>query len=222
MGRILLAVGALILAAGHPADGSVPLRPGPAIALQTTKNVRTVSLVWRDRSDFGRSGVAEDSLAAGDGRIFYLQDGALVAATLASGRRLWRYGSGLEGPLAYAGGTVYMVERASQVVALAAPTGRPRWRVDTGLKRMNQLRTYGELVLANSYWDGGVALDAHTGETRWRLREEGSLGPVAVARGMVYWELSQGEPHFPHVLALELRTGRRLWRASHAHPPACD
>ena len=106
-----------------------------------------------------------------------------------------------------------------QVVALSGRTGRRLWVSAKIMTRIDRLLLHQDLLLANGYYDGVAALDAASGTVRWRDREYESLGPAAVVGDVVLWQVSQGEPHFTHILAYDLRMGRRRWEARHASGP---
>ena len=101
---------ATVLAAASPA-GLAASSQGPTVPVNLSTSARRVRPLWRDRLDlrfegFGRVGV---SLVAAEGRVFYLRNGRLVAAELATGRRIWSYGKGLGGLFAYGDGRVYVL-----------------------------------------------------------------------------------------------------------------
>lgn len=96
-----------------------------------------------------------------------------------------------------------------RVAAYAAADGRLLWAGGSeGRPHLVTARQLGDGALVLATGDGVVALDAATGEPRWRAQLAGHpLDPV-VADGVVYARLFEGA-----VVALELADGRPRWRA---------
>ncbi len=189
-------------------QGPIPLAPAASPA---------PPVLWRDKYDLGREGVASAALAVGGERLFYLRDGILVAADLGSGRRLWSWGKGLKGPVAFGGGRVYVALPSGRVAAFSID-GRPLWTSADTVGRVEEFLLHGNFVIA-SYPDGGAAIDSATGRIRWRIREEESVGPVGVTGNLLLWQVYQGEPHADHLLAYTLTSGRQAWRVTYAGAP---
>jgi len=173
----------------------------------------------------GRS-LIEFPPAVGYGRIFF-GDGAgrVIALAAATGERAWTFEShrGLAAGAAlgsFAHGTVYeaflnrLPSRTKQpddgvVIALAAGTGRVRWRTRVGASETSPLLDGRRLFVGG--WDGRVyALDAFTGRRLWTFTTNGAIkGGLAASSGAVFAGSYDG-----HVYALDAATGRLLWRAS--------
>ena len=95
------------------------------------------------------------------------------------------------------------------VVAYAADSGRVVWQRRTGLNESSPLVVDGVVYVGD--WGGHVwALDARSGQTRWRARIDGRIkGSLAASGGRVYVGTYDG-----HVYALSARSGKRVWRSS--------
>ena len=63
------------------------------------------------------------------------------------------------------------------------------------------------LVLVGSYGGDFLALDAATGDERWRFKADGPIsGSAIVLGGLVYFSTLRGSTY-----ALDPRTGKRVW-----------
>jgi outer membrane protein assembly factor BamB len=149
-------------------------------------------------------GALDSSPLVVDGTVF-LSDGELHAVALADGSPQWTAAtvtSGLCSPAA-AAGLLYVAELGSYVRAVDAATGVTRWRVEVtdALFRFGTPAVADGLVLISAEGrvaDGGsagfrvagglvVALDAGTGEQRWRRHFTGRvLSSPAAADGLVH------------------------------------
>ena len=183
---LILATGILLVASSTGLDsaGRHPEDHGSILHASAATSAPGI-ILWRDRQDFGFADDVRSTLALGEGRVFYLRDGSLVAADLVTGRPVWRYGTGLKGPVVFGGGRVYAVLNHQQVVALSTRAGGRLWLSPSVGHRIDRLFIHQDLLLANSYWDGGMALDAATGRVRWRISEQESLGPAGVAGNLL-------------------------------------
>jgi outer membrane protein assembly factor BamB len=158
------------------------------------------------------------------GRLFLPTfDGRFYAIDPATGKPVWRFGSGKcswASP-AVGAGLVYETFLDSSdcgvhrghpvgwVVAFDARTGRVRWLRRTGPTESSPLLAGGRVYVGD--WDGDIlALDARTGSVRWSYRADGPVkGSLALDGGRVYVGSYGG-----HVYALDARTGRFAWRSS--------
>jgi outer membrane protein assembly factor BamB len=149
-------------------------------------------------------GALDSSPLVIDGTV-YLSDGELHAVALATGSPQWTaptVASGLCSPAA-ADGLLYVAELGSYVRAVETGSGRTRWRVEVA----DALFRFGTPAIADGLLlvcaegrvvdsgvagfrvDGGllVALDAATGEERWRRQVAGRLlSSPAAADGLVH------------------------------------
>jgi outer membrane protein assembly factor BamB len=159
-----------------------------------------------------RAPLDEFSAVIGPEAVFFLSDGQLTAARLATGEILWRYGRGLSGPVANTGNLVFVAE-AGQALALDAETGQETWRSDLQLQRIMQLVAGDSLLIVmGSASEAMVVLDATDGSQLYRFELIESAWPVLLTNGILYLQEYHGEPHYHHVSAHDVTEGRMLWR----------
>jgi outer membrane protein assembly factor BamB len=157
-----------------------------------------------------------------------LEDSAVHAVDLKTGRRLWQYhtDSSVQGTPAVADGVVYAPSLRGTLYALDARSGRLLWKreaeyPDPPVRR----RAYsyyspavadGKVFWAYQTRDGKasqgllVALDPKTGAAAWEAPMTGATmsdGTPAVADGIVY----VGNQTADRIVAYDASTGARLW-----------
>jgi outer membrane protein assembly factor BamB len=152
-------------------------------------------------------------------------DGIIYALDLASGRPRWthRTGGRVRSTPAIAGGTVVVGSWDGRVYALDLASGTERWvhrtigdTLDSHAAGFDRRAIQSSPAIAEGgvfvgSRDGGLyALDAATGERRWRFSHRGSwvVGSPAVQSGVVYVGSSDG--HF--VQAVDAKSGTEKWR----------
>ena len=149
-------------------------------------------------------------------------DGDFYALDRQTGAERWRYraGSPIQSSAAAWGDLVYFGDRANTFYALERRSGRERWRVETGSDYPFEWGSEGwdyftsspviagDLLVIGS-GDGSVyALDAATGNERWRLETGGRVrASPAVGGGVVFVGSADGV-----LYAIDLETGDVEWR----------
>jgi outer membrane protein assembly factor BamB len=95
------------------------------------------------------------------------------------------------------------------ILALDEKTGKVVWRQKIGPSESSPLFAGGVVVVGD--WSHNVsAFTSTTGTLRWRFHAGGEVkGAVALSGGRVYFG-----SYDTHVYALNVRTGKRIWRAS--------
>lgn len=228
-GRVL-AVGKLILpitlvstaCADRPGPREVGMfRAGPAhqgVYPAAPADGRGV-IEWRFRT----AGPVRASVLV-DSTLIYVGsgDGEFYAIDRQTGEERWRYQAGnpIQSSAALLGDLVYFGDRANTFYALERHTGRERWRVQTGGDRpfewgqegwdyftSSPVIASGLIVIGSG--DGNVyALDADSGNERWRLETGGRVRATpAVAGGVVSVGSADGV-----LYAVDLETGDVKWR----------
>jgi outer membrane protein assembly factor BamB len=137
-------------------------------------------------------------------------------------RLTWTFHAGalLEFPPAIADGRLYLPTFDGRLYAIDPQTGKPSWRFDSnrcawaspavvaGVVYETFLNRARNCNVAANPRDGEVvALDARSGDLRWRTRLESTESSPLVADGAVYVGDWSGR-----VYALDARTGRIRWR----------
>jgi outer membrane protein assembly factor BamB len=165
--------------------------------------------------------------AVAGGRLYLPTfDGRFYALDAATGKPIWRYGSGrcAWASPALASGVLYQTflnrshtcdartnSLGGELDAFDARSGRVRWRAPLGPSESSPLVADGLVFVGD--WTGVVrAIDARTGGRRWAFR---TGGPVkgSVSLGGSGRRVFVGS-YDGHVYALDARTGRLAWRAS--------
>jgi outer membrane protein assembly factor BamB len=167
--------------------------------------------------------VAQGTVVIGSG------DGGVYAADAATGELRWSYATDgrVRSSPAVADGVVYVGSMDGRLYAIDLATGSARWRFETEGYALNSsewgfdrrsIQSSPAVVDGTVYFgsrDGHVyAVDAASGEERWRFDQEVSWCNTspAVFDGVVYAGTSDG--HF--VQALDAATGEELWRTATA------
>jgi outer membrane protein assembly factor BamB len=149
-------------------------------------------------------------------------DGGLYALDLATGTRRWRYdaGSAIPSSPAVGDGLVFATAADGSIFAVDANTGARRWRLMTGPDLSlpwghesgdyyRSSPTYVDGTVVVGAGDGGVyALDAASGQRKWRAQTEGRVrASPAVANRRVYAASFDGR-----VYCLDLASGAVRWK----------
>ncbi len=152
----------------------------------------------------------------------------LVAVTIATGREAWRGpATALSASVAVDDGTAFVLGEDANFHALDVATGREKWKVSfprrgscaskplarrgTVYVTRNTLARAADANRAAEYAQHLVALDATTGEERWRYPAEAGSAPAMCAEQAVltndtYFAVSEQTLH-----AIDVTTGRARW-----------
>jgi outer membrane protein assembly factor BamB len=96
-----------------------------------------------------------------------------------------------------------------RVIAFDAETGKIRWSRGTGPTETSPLFA-GNVVVVGDWSHNVYAFTTSSGNLRWHYKSGGQIkGAMTLAGGRVYFG-----SYDTHVYALDLRTGKRVWRAS--------
>ncbi len=186
------------------------------------------SLLWRRELDdeTRESGTLGGGLAVGEGRVYVTTGFAHVFALDAeTGTELWR--RRLTNPIRAAptarGGRLFVVTLSNELFALDAASGRVLWSHDeivepAGLAGGASPAVDGGIVVAPFSSGAIVALRAANGRVVWSdrlvaLRRTDPVSSLAHVRGLPVIDrgLAIGVSNSGRTVAIDLRTGRRLW-----------
>ena len=183
--------------------------------LATAIDTRTGAVVWSQKL-----GAPDDtSVAAADGlAIFGLQDGTVVALSIADGDERWRAATGdgaRIGTPAIAEGRVYAASLddngpgTHHITALDLATGKMLWQFASPGDTPAYTPAIADGRAITEGEDGSVtALDAATGAVLWQTKAPGLVEVVpAIADGVVYGASNGG-----FAFALDAATGAERWR----------
>lgn len=178
---------------------------------------------WRtsigDGGGYRRKILAQPVVA--DGVVYTMDSDAEVAAfSLANGARIWRFdtkdkdadSTNVGGGLGTDQGTVFAVNGLGDLVALDAPTGTQRWRVQLGAPIRSSPTIAEGRIFVTTIEDRLVALATEDGRTLWSHRGSRATTTIlgqpapAFARGMVVAGFGSGE-----LTTVRAETGRVVW-----------
>jgi outer membrane protein assembly factor BamB len=157
------------------------------------------------------------------GRVYFGSfDGHVHALDAATGHPLWKHdtrGAVLSTP-AMAGDLLVVGNRSYDLLALDAQTGEMAWKQYIWFSWVESSATVrdGVVYIGSSDAAAAFAFDAHTGKRLWKTDVYGwAWGQPAVAGDRVFVGTAalrgyQNDVHRGGVTALELSTGRAVWR----------
>ncbi|MEO5742020.1 MAG: PQQ-binding-like beta-propeller repeat protein [Vicinamibacterales bacterium] len=194
----------------------------------------TGKLKWTSRPT-GNAGpsVSTAPVVSGD-IVIAIMGNTLVGFSLATGKEMWRGPATRQSATpAVSAGLVYVLGDDANFYALEAATGRERWKKVFrragschALPIVRDGTVYVSAMIvtrpadANRAWEGSeylFALDANTGQERWRYPEAGSGGacpeqPIVTAD--TYFGVVSQKLH-----AVNLATGRERWKPVEVRQP---
>lgn len=221
--RVLLAAGAVVLAAGCVV-ASVQVFGGDPVAEPKGGSPGAGSTTaaagfraWAVRPDSaGNAGMPQCSY--GGGKLFCAQKGLVSAVDTADGTVLWRHPIDAtlvtSRPPVLSGGLVHPpLDGGPRLEALDPGTGRPRWQ-ETVTGRVGLGYTGGMILLTGA--DGKVTgVDSASGDSKWNRRIAGLSGPrlFSFAGDQLAYATSEAEDGAStRVAALDPGTGEVRWQ----------
>jgi outer membrane protein assembly factor BamB len=179
-------------------------------------NAATGAIVWK----FRPGGGVFNSAVVANGKVYFgANDGLVYALDAATGELAWTFPTGnlttlsdptvANGKLYIVGGTV----NGDTLYALDAATGAQVWTFTTINAFTAPVAANGKIFLGENDFPVGAfiyALDPATGANLWTLNlgNQGAVGGMAVAKGVVYADATDGTDGF---LALDAATGHKVW-----------
>jgi outer membrane protein assembly factor BamB len=174
---------------------------------------------------YGAGSLVEFPPAIGFGRLYFsTNSGKLVAISMKTGKRAWKYLSHrcvAASPAlgTHKHGTVYAVflnrppcntkkVRDGKVIAFSAGVGQIRWQRTIGPSETSPLLDDDRLYVGD--WNGRVwALDARNGKVLWRFKTGGAVkGSAALSGKRLYVGSYDG-----NLYCLSAKTGRLFWKS---------
>ncbi|HEY2628924.1 MAG TPA: PQQ-binding-like beta-propeller repeat protein [Usitatibacter sp.] len=188
------------------------------------------------RWSFRTQGAVASSPAIDAERVYFTsRDGSLYAVNANTGRLAWRYRFGANlGPYNFwdyrlsspvlASGAVLVGGGDGTVVSLDARSGKLRWRFDAQSRVRSTPAVSGGFVVFGTHSGYVIALDQQTGKESWRFAtagvghtfEEGANDATSiVASATIVGERVFIGSRDSYIYALELASGKLLWRTTH-------
>jgi outer membrane protein assembly factor BamB len=193
------------------------------------KNIKHI--LW----EFKTAGRIFSSPVVSDGIVYVgSEDHSLHAIDAGKGREIWKFQTeaNVNSTPAIANGSVYVLSLDGNAYSLDARTGKLRWKFQSaGESRLNAPGLYGlapsrevipdvwDFFLSSPAVDGGLvyfgsgdhnvyALDANTGELRWKyLADDVVHSSPAIVKGVLYIGCWDGA-----LYALNAKTGKLVWK----------
>ncbi|KQO00636.1 outer membrane protein assembly factor BamB family protein [Paenibacillus sp. Leaf72] len=217
---IAVSVTSSILACGLQ-GGTVVFAEKPVISSTTpmygVASAPAVKPVWSlPLAKFDQDGRAITAALAEEGRLFALVDGGQLAAyDGTSGRKLWKYGSGLRPVLAYNQGSLYGLTTDGAVIAVAK-NGSKQWTTAIRADKADQIIPVGDTIYVTQNLTL-FALERATGKLKWKITEKenqysSGSNDIIVSKGVVLRSyLVQGALTSNQINAYDQATGKKLW-----------
>jgi outer membrane protein assembly factor BamB len=186
-------------------------------------NARGLRRTWfRDQCCIGTPLVAGGTLYVGGTEDPVQGPGQILALDAATGEPRWSVSTGTSEPpsggLALSGGRLFaslgFETAGTPMLALDAASGRVLWSLEAPTYFYGPPNIAGGVVYATGGDNKVWALDAATGQVRWRsyvTRTAAATGPVAVAGGLVY--VAGGPDNDGVLLAKDVGNGVNRWKA---------
>ena len=202
----------VVLLAGAVQAQPAPLQPVQPPAYQGPNGqgqaayagVRELRPLWTakiDKAEYGQKAV----LTAGN-RVLLRVGGGVQARDLATGKTMWQVPGAELRATAESG---VLTTEGKQLTLRRLDTGRVLWC--TPLTDVYDVQVQGGTVYVTTA-AGAQALSLGTGRTRWQFKQPELTRFAGTLPGIVFWNASQGEPHFPAVYALDGTSGAVLYR----------
>ena len=205
---------------------------GIVMTLDTTGKVRafalkTGALRWETILKPDENvGIFGGGLGSGQNKIFIsLGSGELIALNIQNGKELWRVSTGraLRSAPSYADGRIFVTTLDNMTLAFSATTGVRLWSHNGMIANTALLGAASPAIEKNkvilAYSSGELyALQTNNGRIFWGdnlsvMRGRGGVARISHVRGnpVIDENMVFATSHSGRLIALELRTGRRLW-----------
>lgn len=155
-GMLAALIGISLLAAGNMAEPAAADQQHSYIYNNFTGSLAeppAAVTVWSSAMDVQADDTAagRGSAVTGEGKVYFIQQGQLLALNVQTGKRSWKYGAKLSAPLLYADGVIYASSQTGTIHAVTASTGKSRWSSSVPSKNPQQLLIdQGQLFAVNN------------------------------------------------------------------------
>ncbi|MEC0238333.1 PQQ-binding-like beta-propeller repeat protein [Paenibacillus dokdonensis] len=191
----------------------------PGSDFYSTNPVTLAKPKWTAILDAPKNSSASNpsAVTAGQGRVYYIAGGKLIAKAVATGKTLWSFGTGLgDATLAGTDGTkLYVGAKDGSVYRVDAATGKGAriYRAPSG-QAPSIFVDGGSLYV----FAGGslISVDLATGKEKWRNQDGKSL-PQRVGGTLLSGAVESGAITVYTTYAIDPATGKTLWRLSGDH-----
>ena len=205
---------------------------GLVMTLDTTGKVRafalkTGDLRWEKILKLNENaGIFGGGLGSGQNKIYIsLGSGELIALNIQNGDELWRVSTGraLRSAPSYADGRIFVTTLDNMTLAFSASTGISLWSHNGMIANAALLGAASPAIENNkvilAYSSGELyALQTNNGRTFWGdnlsvMRGSSGVARISHVRGnpVIDENMVFATSHSGRLIALELKTGRRLW-----------
>ncbi|UHA73218.1 outer membrane protein assembly factor BamB family protein [Paenibacillus sp. 481] len=162
-----------------------------------------------------------DHFAVGDGKVFLLQQGQLVAMDTKKGNRLWKYGSQLQSSVVYKEGYVYVTSTGGSIYAVDVRTGKKSWEASVKLKDIRELRVDGDHLYTIS--EQINAYHVKNGRLVWKnaskIADARLDGFVSFTKDRVLTNnIVSGATTMSQFIAYDRQTGKEVWSLRERYP----
>lgn len=173
---------------------------------------------WTAAVDPGSSSAVTDL-----GSVLSFSGKKLIALNLATGAKIFTYGSKLKPAVKAAGGNAFGIGEDGHVYAVNTKTGKELWHTAAGMTDADAPVVFGGDVVYVTSKNAVIALDAKTGKQRWKAAEEQAeyAGSITMEKdGIVFVSyVLSGALSYSQVNAIDKSTGQILWKADHHETP---
>jgi outer membrane protein assembly factor BamB len=163
--------------------------------------------------------ISEGTIATGDGKVFVIQKGQLLAVNTKTGKKAWAFGSKLVSPLLYNDGIVYVSSNDGALFAVNTTNGKKKWGTTFKTSAIQYLQTNNDRLFVVN---GDIqAFELKTGKGLWTDDYPDLFGgPLSFAGGkIVVSTMISGAYSYYALMGFDEKTGRLSWTVSNASKP---
>ncbi|MNU49531.1 outer membrane biogenesis protein BamB [compost metagenome] len=162
----------------------------------------------------------QSRVATGEGQVFVVENGSLIARDASNGRQTWSFGSKLSPNIEYNQGALYGTYDDGRVYALSS-NGTTQWVSIRTVAKPERLVTIKDTL----YILRGIdifAFDARSGALKWENHDPFAVSgskELAEQDGVVFRTYTGIANFMVTLKAFDAKTGTKLWEQSQQHIP---